>query len=217
MSHLDLFVVNIDNHIKACACTGSNEIEFRVRNPARCAYAGRVGRSKPRKRPNATEQARRNALVVDDRRRGLPWSVIAEKYGLSDRQCQNIWNDRPAVEPTTAADPIGDVLERIASLEVSIADYDSRAVGAKNESVRLGALNKRVELQAQLFDLRREYGIVPAPDELWAATEFIQLVLELLAKADLDDEDRARLEAARTNLQAHPYHWAVRASRPEAA
>jgi len=52
---------------------------------------------------------------------------------------------------------------------------------------------------------------------MWPATEFIQLALELLAKADLDAEDMARLEAARTNLQAHPYHWAVRAARPEAA
>ena len=91
------------------------------------------------------EQARRNALVVDDRRRGLPWSVIAEKYGLSERQCQNIWRDRPAFEATTAADPFGDVLEQIASIEVSIADYESLALGAKNESVRLGALNKRAE------------------------------------------------------------------------
>jgi hypothetical protein len=116
-----------------------------------------------------------------------------------------------------AVDPFGDVLEEIASLEVSIADCESLVLGAKNESARLGALNRRIELRARRFDLMREYGLVPGPDELWAATEFIKLALELLAKADLDDEDRARLEAARTSLHAHPYHWAVRAARPEAA
>ena len=109
------------------------------------------------------------------------------------------------------------MLEQFAPIEVSIADYESLALGSKNESVRLGALNKRAEQQRQHFELRREYGIVPAPDEMWSATEFIQLALELLAKADLSATDRARLEAARTNLQAHAYHWAVRAARPKAA
>lgn len=77
------------------------------------------------------------------------------------------------------------MLEQFAPIEVSIADYESLALGSKNESVRLGALNKRAEQQRQHFELRREYGIVPAPDEMWSATEFIQLALELLAKADL--------------------------------
>jgi hypothetical protein len=57
------------------------------------------------------------------------------------------------------------VLEQFASIEVSIADYESLALGSKNESVRLGALNKRAEQQRQHFELRREYGIVPAPDD----------------------------------------------------
>ena len=86
-------------------------------------------------------------------------------------------------------DPLADVLEILESLDVAAEDLVTVFETTENDSVRLGAVKSRVDIQLRRFDLMRQFGLVPpGPSE----AEVVE-ALGVLSQIDLSDEQRHQL------------------------
>ena len=114
------------------------------------------------KRLTAAEKVKRDAKIVADRARGLGWALVADRHGLTERQCQNIWahflNSQP--EPGEA-DPLTAVYETIASCDAIIEELALVAESATHDAVRLGAIKARQYAIEQRFRLKQAMGLIP--------------------------------------------------------
>src|SRR4051794_23905516 len=96
-------------------------------------------------RLSTAAQAKRNAEIVRDRARGLRWSTISSRHGLTQRQAQNIWAARRDEEHEQRVDPDELVLDEVASLDAAIEELALFAESTANDSVRLGAIKARID------------------------------------------------------------------------
>ena len=68
----------------------------------------------------------------------------------------------------------------LGSLSIAIEDYAALSVAAKNESVRLGAIKRRVETQLRRFELMLDHGLVPRTLSDAELREPLQTIFEIL-------------------------------------
>lgn len=115
------------------------------------------------KRLTATEKVRRDAKIVADRARGLGWALIADRYELTQRQCQSVWAESLDTQPQPGeADPLAVVKEEIARHDAIIEDLALIAESAAHDGVKLGAIKARLAAMAQRIDLMRVIGVLPS-------------------------------------------------------
>ena len=109
----------------------------------------------------AAEKVRRDAEVVADRSRGLKWSTIAQRHGLSERHAREIWKERLAAEPLEAVDGRDMLTEALLQVEAAIEDLALLAQTTNNDPVKLGAIRARLAAMADRNDLLRLAGYMP--------------------------------------------------------
>ena len=139
-------------------------------------------------------------------RRGRSWASIAEEVELTERRCRGIWKARTPFELAADTGPFEGLPELLESLYAAIEDCAELGATTDKEYFALAAIHKRVELQLKVFELKREYGLVArgvGDAEIKAA---LQAVLDVLAKADLDEEHQRELTDALASAQTH---WLV--------
>ena len=113
-------------------------------------------------RATAHDKVRRDAAIVADRARGLQWRTVADRYGLSERQCRAIWTEAQAVRRTDhVQDAEAIVHDVIASLDALVEDLALLSEGTSNDSVRLGAIKARMQAVEQRFGVMRAAGLLP--------------------------------------------------------
>ena len=131
--------------------------------------------SPPRRRGTAAQKVERDARLVADRARGLGWTKLAEKYGITVRQCQNIWADRGPSEPRAESDPVAELRDEIDFLDAAIEEYAELAQDTANDSIHLGAIKARVDAQKRRIELKRLYGLLPWDGEQTMVAEIGEL------------------------------------------
>jgi len=109
-----------------------------------------------RRRPNARERVRRDALIVERKAEGWRPKAIAEEAGISERQVRRVvehhgnsgsaWIDR---------DPVDILNEIVSALEKSIGDFELQALEFVDHrpAAAVAALGAAVDAQAELLSL----------------------------------------------------------------
>ena len=113
------------------------------------------------KRLTAAEKVKRDAKIVAYRARGLGWALIADRYKLTERQCQNIWAHYRDGQPQPGeTDPLAAVMEAIASYDAIIEDLALVAESATHDAVKLGAIKARCTAIEQKIVLMQMVGLL---------------------------------------------------------
>ena len=114
------------------------------------------------KRLAAQEKVSRDRQVVADRLKGLTWTTVAKRHGLSERHCREIveqWRaSRPALDELDPLELIREALER---REVLVEELALLAEKSKHDAVRLGALKEKRAALNDHTNLLIACGILP--------------------------------------------------------
>ena len=133
----------------------------------------------------AAQKVKRDALVVADRAPGLRWATVAERHGLSETMCRNIWRERRSAEDFRTLRPAEVVDEAVAQLEAVVEELAELAASTNNDAVRLGAIKARAATLIQRVELLQALGRVPV-----AARLRFEVNMEAAANAVLAILDR---------------------------
>lgn len=111
----------------------------------------------------AAEKVRRDAQIVRDRARGLTWATIAERHGVSVRQCQAILSGHLAAQRgCTHADAAELVDELLMQFDATLEEFALLAEETRNDAVRVAALKSKAALLTQRLTVLRICGLLPA-------------------------------------------------------
>jgi hypothetical protein len=75
-----------------------HEVSFPIALTRSSLSAIRLLEHDPSVKTTAAEKVKRDARVVADRARGLRWTTVAERNGLSETQVRNTWRQRRSAE-----------------------------------------------------------------------------------------------------------------------
>src|SRR4051812_46230464 len=96
----------------------------------------------------AEERVIRDHRIRVDLAKGLAWTTVADRYGLTERQIRNIWRDRTSSQLFHAdLDPeqeLHDELNLLAALMSEAAELGELTM---NDAVRLGTIRTRLAIQ----------------------------------------------------------------------
>jgi len=139
---------------------------------------------------SAADKVARDQAVVADRARGLPWAMVAERHGISERQARDAWSGRSVdLEQVPAREAIADELRRRDAL---LEDLALVADQTKNDSVRLGAIRTRHEVLKDRFALLQATGLT-TPIALAGTScqmkTITELIIGMLKRYDVDRAD----------------------------
>jgi hypothetical protein len=131
--------------------------------------------------------------VIADRARGLPWAHIAERHGVTERQCRNIWSQRrQAGEGVHGVDWQALVLDAIATYEAAIEDLACLADSTGNDAVKLGAIKARVSVVGDRLSFLRTVGLLPSDPQTAAARQDMEAtvaaIFQVFDRYGLPDE-----------------------------
>jgi len=112
-----------------------------------------------------TDQARlmaRNTEIVQARIRGLPWTTIANTYGVSARQCQQILRDYRGTNPTLRThDPLEIVDDILEGLGGAIEELAIISHTTASDQIRVSAINAKLAAQKQIVAILQTVGVLP--------------------------------------------------------
>jgi len=104
----------------------------------------------------------RNAEIVQARIRRLSWTTIANTYGVSERQCQQIVHDYRATQPTLRDhDPLEIVDDILEGLEGAIEELAVVSHTTASDQVRVSAINAKLAAQKQIVAILQTVGVLP--------------------------------------------------------
>jgi hypothetical protein len=155
-------------------------------------------------RLTSAEQIKRNQRVCALRACGWSWPMISQEIGLTERRCRDVWKKREQFELLEDEDPLAPVRAHFETLQARVEEYAAIAKETDNPNVRLGAINRGVDLQCKLFELKREFGLVPPTVSAARLRTMLSDVLAVHERAGLsDDRHRELLEAFGPTAAAH--------------
>jgi len=135
----------------------------------------------------AAEKLQRDAAVVADRARGLPWRLVAERNGLSESAAREAWAARSfEYEERPARDVIRDQLRQF---DATIEELAELAVTSANDSIRLGAIRTRHEVCKDKLVLLHQCNLIrplPLVGIAYDAEAFGKKLVELFEEHDVD-------------------------------
>ena len=100
---------------------------------------------------------------VADRARGLKWSTVAARHGLTERRCQEIVKEQRGARPgLVERDPVAEVEEALDQYEDLIEQFALLAETSSHDGVKLGALKAQLRALAERLNLMRAVGVLPA-------------------------------------------------------
>jgi hypothetical protein len=135
---------------------------------------------------------------VADGARGLTWSTIEARHGVSEGQCRTIWAERLREVSAEPVDVREALREAVAQLDAAIEDCALLAEATKNDAVRLGAIRARLTAMAERGELLRLSGLLPF-DERAVRTEaelrdINDMILALFDRYGVGDDAKRELE-----------------------
>ena len=141
----------------------------------------------------------RNAEVVRDRARGFGWPKVAERNGLSERQCRRICEEWRESRPRAhQEDPLELFEELLDAYNAGIEDLALVLEEASQDAVKVGAIKARLALIEDKAKLFQAVGILPDLGKLGEERD-----LRVLADTVWDVMDRHGVpEEARRDLAA---------------
>jgi len=160
----------------------------------------------PKTKRTAKKKVDRDARLVADRARGMGWEALGVKYDISEKQARNIWKERDRFVPAEG-DAFDEVFGILESLAVAAEDFNEVAQTTDNASNRIGAIRHRVDVQLRRFELMRQFGLVPAGLSEAELLETLNVVLGVLSRATLSEEDRQELARALSVIDAGRGRW----------
>lgn len=154
----------------------------------------------PLSRCNAEAKVRRDAQIVADRARGLQWATISARYGLSERQCREIWKTYRATKREIFDErPEDAIIDVVASIDAVIEDLALVAESAKHDAVRLGAVKARLAAIRQRAEVLCAVGVLPEPAHFAALVEYdrvIETIMGVFRENGVEDHVYAALATA---------------------
>jgi len=101
--------------------------------------------------------------VIADRARGFPWSYIADRHGLSERQCRNIWTARRdgRSDLLSAAEREALVHDALDAYDAAIEELAVLADETANDAVRLGSIKARTAVVKHRLEFLQAIGLLP--------------------------------------------------------
>lgn len=146
----------------------------------------------------ASAKVQRDGRIVADRARGLTWSTIGARHGVSERQARTVWSERLREVSTEPVDVREALKEAVAQLDAAIEDLVLVAEDTKNDAVRLGAIKARLSAMAEKHELMRLSGLLPF-DVRAVRTEaelrdINDMIFGLFDKHGLGDDAKRELE-----------------------
>jgi hypothetical protein len=158
------------------------------------------------------ERTQRNMRIVEDRARGLSWTRIAHRRGVSDRQARRIVADFRASQPALHEwDPVEVVEETLGAYATAIEDLSLLAESTDHDSTKLGAIKSRLDVYHSRIDLLRAVGVMPRDlGYVGVALELRQIatrVVDVFESAGMPEQVKAQLLEAidpRTALAPPP-------------
>lgn len=139
------------------------------------------------------QKVERDVHVVADRARGIGWAKIAERQGLSERQCRNVWSEHlRRVAPLEETDLERVAEEQLVVFDTLIEDLALLAESTPNDAVRLGALRSKMAAHYQRVGLLQHTGLLPRDLRHWYyeldARQVIKAVIQVIHdQPDLPD------------------------------
>lgn len=153
--------------------------EIVVRTPTRTPP-----RQPQRTRLTRAERDRRDAAVIADRAAGFTWRQVAERSGLTARQCQNIWKRGREWTPLPWRQQYDLVADHLTYMDATLARLAQLAEETAQDSVALGAIKASMELRRRQLELLQAIGILPSNLKILRETEetmeFTQAVYDFL-------------------------------------
>jgi hypothetical protein len=113
-------------------------------------------------RATAREKVERDALIVSARAAGFGWARIAQRHGLSERQCRAIWTERL---DERLAEPVDWQLNYVELLEQLDGLGDAFALAAEeatHAAAKVGALRGLLTVLERRMEIQRLGGDLPA-------------------------------------------------------
>jgi Homeodomain-like domain len=154
---------------------------------------------------NTHERAQRNLRVVQDRARGLSWTRIGDRHGISDRQARRIVTEyRRAGPGLREYDPVEIVEEVLDAQEAALDDLAVLAETTTNPSVELGAIKTKLAVHRERLELLGAIGLLPNMGQLRIEIDLRQIADRLctvLSAPEVSPELRERIFAA---IDPHP-------------
>jgi len=140
----------------------------------------------------AADQVRRDRAIVVDRARGLGWSLVAERNGVSERQARRVWanhsdSDRELLE----AHPVEALKDALEQLNALTEEAVLLSETTPNDAVRLGAIRTRRVLLADKLELQQACGVLPFFErwgQFFTAGRFVRAAIEVLDRHDIDEK-----------------------------
>jgi hypothetical protein len=129
----------------------------------------------PATRPvSASRRARRNAEIAEARASGLPWAVVAARFGVSERTARRAEREHLAAaaagsDGLALLDPAA-LLRQVLEVHVwALARLGEVAGRADNTSSEVGAIRSRAATARDLLALLSHVGLLPAGPAGWSA------------------------------------------------
>lgn len=151
----------------------------------------------------AATRAVRNAAIVAERTRGDRWASICARHDVGERQARRIVQEHtvPGEGAAVAQEVLDETLE---ALEAGIEDLALIAKRTKSDSVRLGAINRKMRLmdkRARMLGAPRLYWRVADEEDAQRTGDAVMAVLK---EHDASDEFRRDLVEAIRNEHPPP-------------
>jgi hypothetical protein len=165
------------------------------------------------RKPGLTEPEReaRNAELIRDKLRGQGWAYLSSKYGLTVRQCQDIYGKWREQNQTTyqGRDPIAIVHSMLDRMESWIEQLAEVADATATDMTKIAAINAQMAATTRAAELMQATGILPHDLgtlrlELDVQTLAVRLVTVLTEQGATPDMKRAILDALRTDAVQQP-------------
>lgn len=112
------------------------------------------------KRLPARQQAARDDRIIAERARGFAWQTIADRHGISTRQCMNIWQGR-AQNQHLVQSPRAELQDEIDVTDAILDELARLGESTTHDSVRLGVIKAKMTAQDRRLDLKRAAGMLP--------------------------------------------------------
>lgn len=165
------------------------------------------------RKPGMTEREReaRNLELIRDKLRGQGWAYLSAKYGITVRQCQDVYGTWREQNQTTyqGRDPIAIVHGMLDRMESWVEQLAEVADSTTTEATEIAAINAQMSALTRTAELMQATGILPHDLgtlrlELDVQTLAVRLVTVLSEQGATPELKRAILDALRSDAVLQP-------------
>ena len=148
------------------------------------------------KRLSAREQVCRDDEIVKARMRGMTWPTIANRFGLTERRCQQVMAEFRESHPTARSrSPLELLDEVLEGYEAAREDFAEIAATTTHDATRLGAIRSSVAVLEEQVNLLINLGIVPTLLELRQEVNAREVARKMMVVLDEFDASEEMLAA----------------------